>query len=236
VFSVSPVIGEHFYTRRHRRVGERQHALCSPEQTAGKHRFGAYFRGHPTQTRRPKNAGAYDAREGVSLRAVLTFMAQFGVGDHPGHANLLEPVVALVLAAIIGGLLLATLLPVVPRVRRAWRARIARQRRVRAAANAELRARAMMDELCPLGWRARITLFGASERLSDETPDPKRDWVALDWTAFEDESFRVSVVRRVWAPTITAALEAMVADRRTDETLQHIEQDALAGGAMWPDL
>lgn len=204
--------------------------------SAREHSFDADLDGHLTQTSRPKTAGVYDAREGVSFGGVLMFMAQFGVGDHPGHANLLEPLGALLLAGIFGGLLLGMLLPVVPRVRHAVRSRITRQRRLRAAANAELRARAMMDELCPLGWRARITLLCATEQTDVETPDPKREWVALDWTAFEDESFRVSVVRRVWAPTISAALEAMVADRRTDETLQHIEQDALAAGAMWPDL
>ena len=42
-------------------------------------------------------------------------------------------------------------------------------------------------------------------------------------------------MRRVWAPTIGEALEAMVADRRTDETLEQIEQGAVADGALWPD-
>jgi hypothetical protein len=50
-----------------------------------------------------------------------------------------------------------------------------------------------------------------------------------------DESKRVAAVRRVWAPTISEALDAMVADRRTDETLQNIEQAALADGVRWPD-
>jgi hypothetical protein len=44
------------------------------------------------------------------------------------------------------------------------------------------------------------------------------------------------VIRRVWAPTIGEALDAMVADRRTDETLEQIEQGAVADGALWPDL
>lgn len=43
-------------------------------------------------------------------------------------------------------------------------------------------------------------------------------------------------MRRVWAPTIGEALDAMVADRRTDETLEEIEQGAAADGALWPDL
>jgi len=162
-------------------------------------------------------------------------MAQFEVGLHPGRVNLLEPLGALLFAACTGGLALAVLGPVVPRARRALRPRIARRRRQRAAADAELRARAIMDELCPQGWRAQITLVRASKARRGETPDGQRDWVALDWTAFEDESSRVAVVRRVWAPTIGEALDAMVADRRTDETLRRVEQDALADGAVWPD-
>jgi hypothetical protein len=38
------------------------------------------------------------------------------------------------------------------------------------------------------------------------------------------------------APTINEALDAMVADRRTDETLEQIEHGAAADGAWWPDL
>jgi hypothetical protein len=59
----------------------------------------------------------------------------------------------------------------------------------------------MMDELCPQGWRADHVVSGV-RRARGETPDRQRDWVALDGTAFEDESFRVAVIRRVWAPTI----------------------------------
>jgi hypothetical protein len=161
-------------------------------------------------------------------------MAQFGVG-HPGPVNLLEPLAALAIAAATGGLALVVLGPTVPRARRAVRSRIAGRRQLIAAANAELRARAAMDELCPYGWSAQITLVPAFEASHGDTPDRRRDWVALDWTAFEDESSGVGIERRVWAATIAQALEAMVADRRTDETLQHVEQDALADGAVWPD-
>ena len=162
-------------------------------------------------------------------------MAQFGVG-HSGPVNLLAPLAALVLAACIGGLALAVLGRVVPRVRRALRSRTARRRRLRAAASAELRARVLMDELCPFGWRAQITLFPASADPLEGTREGPRDRVAVDWTAFEDESSRVTVVRRVWAASISEALDAMVADRRTDETLQHVEQHALGEGAIWPDV
>ena len=167
---------------------------------------------------------------------MLVFIVQFGDGLRAGRVNLIEPLGALILVACGGGLAVTMLGQVVPRFRRALRSRIARRRRRRAAANAERRARAMMDELCPQGWHAQITLFGASEKPHGDTSVRHRDWVALDWTAFEDDSSRAAVVRRVWGPTISEALDAMVADRCTDETLQHVEQAALADGAVWPDL
>ena len=167
---------------------------------------------------------------------MLAFLAQFGAGLYPGRDSLLAPVGALILAACAGGLVLGALQRVVPRAQRALRSRIARRRRQRAEVNAELRARALMDELCPHGWCAQITLFGAFDESTDRGADRQRDWVGLDWAAFEDASSRVDVVRRVWAPTIGEALEAMVADRRTDETLEQIEQAALADDAPWPDL
>jgi hypothetical protein len=93
-----------------------------------------------------------------------------------------------------------------------------------------------MSELCPHGWRAQITMFEGSEAMPPDAPEGDRAHVALDWAEFEDETGRVAVVRRVWAPTIAEALEAMVADRRTDETLEQIERGAVADGAPWPDI
>ncbi len=165
---------------------------------------------------------------------VLAFMAQFEAGLHPGSVNLLEPLFSLLLAAVGGGLLLVVLSRLVPRARRRLRARYASRRHLRSAAGAELRSRAMMDELCPHGWSAKVTILGGRDN-SLAPADARRDLVALDWAEFEADGSRVAVVRRVWAPTISDALEAMVADRRTDETLQHIEQAALADGATWPD-
>ena len=68
-----------------------------------------------------------------------------------------------------------------------------------------------------------------------EQADGRVGGVALDWTELQDASGRPAVMRRVWAPTIGDALDAMVADRRTDETLEQIEQGAVADGALWPD-
>jgi hypothetical protein len=162
-------------------------------------------------------------------------MVQADFGTPSSGASLLAPLVLLLLAACGGGALLSLLGQVVPRGRRVLRDRAARRRRLRAAATGERRARAMMDELCPHGWRAQITLFGEAEELPDDCPDDPRCRVALDWTEFADEGCRAAVVRRVWAATVGQALEAMVADRLTDETLQQIEQGALAEGAVWPD-
>lgn len=92
-----------------------------------------------------------------------------------------------------------------------------------------------MDELCPHGWQAQITLLGRSDEELPDLPYGRRDRVVLDWTAFEADRSRDPVIRRVVAPTINEALEAMIAGRRTDETLERIEQTALAEGDQWPD-
>jgi hypothetical protein len=116
------------------------------------------------------------------------------------------------------------------------RARRARRRSLWAAANAEARTRALMSELCPHGWRAQITMLAETDEDRPLSSDGRRARVALDWIELRDESGRPAVMRRVWAPSIGEALDAMVADRRTDETLEQIEQGAVADGALWPDL
>ena len=151
---------------------------------------------------------------------------------HAEHSNLLAPI-AMILAAALIGLLL------VPAVRlsrhhvvlsfRGWRLR---RRRRRDAGAAELRARAVMGELCPHGWSCQITLYEGP--LPDgEGPAPGR--VALDWVELRQEAGRPAVMRRVWAASIAEALEAMVADRRTDLALEQIELRATLEGADWPD-
>jgi hypothetical protein len=122
-------------------------------------------------------------------------------------------------------------------VQRVVRRRRARRRRkqLREAASAEHRASALMSELCPHGWRAQVTLFGSEEERLHAGADHRGDVVALDWAEYEDASGRVAVERRVWAPTIVQALDAMVADRRTDETLEEIERGAVGDGGSWPE-
>jgi hypothetical protein len=159
---------------------------------------------------------------------------QYGV--HPGPDSLLEPLLLIVAGACVGGLLLPLTRLVVTRVRGVVRSRRVARRQLRAAATAETRARAMMSELCPHGWHARVTLLEGGVDPEGNLAGGARPRVALDWTELSPEDGRPAVMRRVWADSIGQALDAMVADRRTDETLEQIEQGAVADGALWPDL
>jgi hypothetical protein len=87
-----------------------------------------------------------------------------------------------------------------------------------------------MSELCPHGWRAQVILFGPEDEPPPDAPPGRRSRVALDWAELESDGGDPVVVRRVWAPTVAEAMEAMIADRRTDETLEQIER-----AVMWPD-
>jgi hypothetical protein len=159
---------------------------------------------------------------------------QYGV--HPGPDSLLEPLLLIVGGACVGALLLPLTHVLVTRLRAAIRGWRTARRRLRAAATVETRARAMMSELCPHGWHAQITLLEGAIDPEGNVAGGRRPRVALDWTELSAEDGRPAVMRRVWAESIGAALEAMVADRRTDETLEQIEQGAVADGALWPDL
>jgi hypothetical protein len=168
---------------------------------------------------------------------VLTYLVQFGGARYnPGRVSLLAPLALIAFVVCVGAIAVPVLGVVVSGTRGRLRSWTTRRRRLRAAANAEVRARALMSELCPHGWRARITVSAGSGDGQLAAPDGRPGQVALDWTELQDESGRPAVMRRVWAPTIGEALEAMVADRRTDETLEQIEQGAVADGARWPDV
>jgi hypothetical protein len=174
---------------------------------------------------------------GSKLGAVLTYQVQFGGARfHPGPVSMLAPFALIGFVVLVGAFAVPLLGLIVSGTRGLVRSRRGRRRRLRAAASAELRARALMSELCPHGWRAQITMVAGEEDEPPKTADGRRAQVALDWTELRDETGRAAVMRRVWAPTISEALEAMVADRRTDETLEQIEQGAVADGALWPDL
>jgi hypothetical protein len=91
----------------------------------------------------------------------------------------------------------------------------------------------VMGELCPEGWKAQITLYGWGAPVPADAPQSRTPLVELEWKQFEEETGRVIVARRVWAATIGEALQAMVDDRRTDLTLEQIEQAATESGGVW---
>lgn len=163
-------------------------------------------------------------------------MVQFGGARfHPGRVSLLAPVALIVFVICVGAVFVPLLGLAVSAVRQTMSRWRGSRRRLRAAANSELRSRALMSELCPHGWRAQITVVhGAGERATDSAGGEHAS-VTLDWTELEEDSARSPVVRRVLAPTIGEALEAMVAGRLTDETLEQIERRAVADGALWPE-
>jgi hypothetical protein len=94
-------------------------------------------------------------------------------------------------------------------------------------------ALAVMGELCAHGWQAQITLYGWGAPIPEDAPPSRVPLVELEWKQFEEDSERVAVARRVWAPTIGEALEAMVEDRRTDMTFEQIEESAAEQGETW---
>lgn len=168
---------------------------------------------------------------------MLTWAAHSGtVGFHSDAASQWLALAVIAFVVSVGAVAVPTLGVAISRAGgrlRWWRGRHTRQD---GAAHAEARARAMMSELCPHGWRAQITLFADADPDDHRplTPGGGRARVALDWTELRDGR-RPAVMRRVWAGSVSAALEAMVADRRTDETLEQIERGAVADGVLWPE-
>jgi cytochrome P450 len=94
-------------------------------------------------------------------------------------------------------------------------------------------ALAVMGELCPHGWQARITVYGRGVPVPDDAPPAPVPPVQLEWKQFDAELRQVIVARRAWAPNIGEALQTMVEDRRTDLTLEQIERDAAEQGHVW---
>jgi hypothetical protein len=168
---------------------------------------------------------------------VLTSAAHSGtVGLHADSASLWLALAVIAFVVCVGAVVVPMLGVIVSGARGRLRSRRGRHERLDAAAHAEAHARAMMSELCPHGWRAQITLFADADPDDHRplTPAGRRAQVALDWTELRDGR-RPVVMRRVWAGSVSEALEAMVADRRTDETLEQIERGAVADGALWPE-
>jgi hypothetical protein len=110
-----------------------------------------------------------------------------------------------------------------------WIVRHVRRRNRRAKpVGDQWQALAVMGELCPSGWQAQITVYGWGAPVPADAPPARAPLIELEWKQFEEESGRIAVARRVWAPTIGDALQTMVEDRRTDLTLEQIEQAAAA--------
>jgi hypothetical protein len=109
-----------------------------------------------------------------------------------------------------------------------------RYRRPRPVGN-QWQALAVMGELCAHSWQAQITLYGWGAPVPPEAPPSRVPLVELEWKQFEEDSDRVAVARRVWAPTIEQALQMMVEDRRTDITFEQIEEAVAEEEDGWND-
>jgi hypothetical protein len=144
----------------------------------------------------------------VSIAGCLARGGWQGCHEHSsGYETLL---VALVIAALLGACVVISII-------------LKREHRRQKPVTDQWRALAVMGELCPHGWQAQITLYGWGAPVPVEAPGARAPLVVLEWKQFDEEPGRVAVARRVWAPTIDEALQAMVNDRRTDITLEQIE-------------
>ena len=128
--------------------------------------------------------------------------------------------------AAVGGVLLVLAGLLLSRELRRWR-------NARPPDSDEVRARAVMGELCPNGWQAQITVYSSAESAPLEAPHFDGGVVALDWAELPAGDEEPPASRRVWAPTIADALAAMVDDRRTDEVLERIERSVNADDDPW---
>lgn len=159
-------------------------------------------------------------------RALMLASGVQGGTAHPLHASDTLLVVALIVAMVGASLLIFMYL----------RRRARRPKRV----GDQWQALAVMGELCPHGWQAQITLYGWGAPMPADAPPSRVPLVELEWKQFDEETGRVAVARRVWAPTIGAALQSMVEDRRTDIALERIEQAGFEEEELWwndgPDL
>ncbi len=138
-------------------------------------------------------------------------------------------VVAQLELVLVGGLLLVLAGLLLSRELRRWRGG-ARPH------SEEVRARALMGELCPNGWQAQLTLYASGQFAPRDAPVSDGSLVAVDWSELPDDSDEPPVKRRVWAATIADGLAAMVEDRRTDEVLERIERSANADDDPWDAL
>ncbi len=152
-------------------------------------------------------------------RATVIASGVQGGGSHPLGAHDTLGVVLLIAAMAAAAVLIGLYL----------RRRYRRSKRV----DDEWQALAVMGELCPYGWQAHISLYGWGAPVPDDAPPSRTPLVELEWEQFDEEPGRIAVARRVWAPTIAQALQAMVEDRQTDLTLEQIEEVAAREDDVW---
>ena len=138
-------------------------------------------------------------------------------------------VVAQLELVLVGGMLLVLAGLLLSRELRRWRGE-------HPPHSEEVRARALMGELCPNGWQAQLTLYGSGQFAPPGAPASDGSLVAVDWSELPDDGDELPVKRRVWAATIADGLAAMVEDRRTDEVLERIERSANADDDPWDGL
>ena len=138
-------------------------------------------------------------------------------------------VVAQLELALVAGVLLVLAALMLSRELRRWRGS-------HRPHSDEVRARAVMGELCPNGWQAQLTLYGSAQAAPPGAPRVEGALVAVDWSELPGEGDEPPMMRRVWAPTIAEGLAAMVEDRRTDEVLERIERSANADDDPWDAL
>jgi hypothetical protein len=90
-----------------------------------------------------------------------------------------------------------------------------------------------MEELCPDGWQAQITVYGRDAPIPEDAPAARDPLIELEWKQFEGEQRRVTVARRAWARTIGGALQMMVDARRTDAALERGEHAGAQTSDVW---
>jgi hypothetical protein len=110
---------------------------------------------------------------------------------------------------------------------------LTRQGRPAKPVHDQWQALAVMGELCPHGWQAQLTLYGWGAPAPADAPPSRAPLVELEWKRFDEEPGRVATARRVWAPTISDALQAMVDDLRTEVTIEQLEQAISDGEDAW---
>ena len=171
-------------------------------------------------------ASAFWRRDGlVEARVMRAAPDASGLATAGGHVPAVWPdtlLIAALIAVLAAGCLLIFLY-----LRRS-------SRRPKRVAD-HWQALAVMGELCPHGWQARITLYGWGAPVPDDAPPSRVPQVELRWELYEEEHGSVVAVRRAWAPTIEAALQTMVDGRRTDLALEQIEQATAEQGLEWEE-